>query len=132
MSDCVIYLDSFNNSKGPVIRVRFSYDQEIIRRIKLIQGARWNPSDRCWMFPCTFHHLSQLRETFTEYGAEIHEGAGMPLSPEEMEVNERIESHLNPLRKYMRSKRYSEQTTVVYENAMRMFLRFNKDKLPSE
>ena len=114
----------------PVIRVGFEYDPEIIKKIKTMPGAVWNPSERMWLVPNSDDTLQALKELFSEYSIEI---TGSPHTRKTEDPREQqIELWLEPLRRFMRSKRYGENTIKTYTEGVRIFMRFMEGKTPSE
>ena len=98
------------------IAVYFEKNQELIARIKQIEGARWSQQKTVWHLPDTIEN----RERF-----KIEPLAN---SLPSMEAIEQIEK----FKQWLRSKRYSESTLTTYSEALKSFLVFHRVKPISE
>jgi hypothetical protein len=54
------------NKDNNLVRVKFDYDQEIIKKIKLIPASYWNPAKKYWIFPNESSRLAQFLEMFKD------------------------------------------------------------------
>ena len=50
-----------NNGK---LKLKFYYDPVLIRRVKTIHGAHWNPKERVWEFPNSLLVYQQIIKNF--------------------------------------------------------------------
>src|SRR5690606_35376165 len=96
------------------IAVSFEKNTELIERFKKLEGAKWSASLKTWHLPDTEEYrlkfkLSERRELSTE---------------REQEIEKYI--------KWLRSKRYSENTVKTYTEAIRIFLQFFSEKQLAE
>lgn len=98
------------------IGVQFEKDKDLIRRIKLIDGARWSQQKRIWHIPDT----SENRQRF-----KIEEKQVSELSAGGKE-------HLSKFTDMLSAKRYSQNTIKTYAEALRSFLLFFREKEMSE
>jgi integrase/recombinase XerD len=98
------------------IAVYFAKSQDLIARIKQIEGARWSHQKTVWHLPDTLEN----RERFN-----IEPLAN---SLPSMEAIEQIEK----FKQWLRSKRYSESTLTTYSEALKSFLVFYREKPISE
>jgi len=46
--------------KSPVVSLVFGYDQEIIKRVKMLEGVAWSNSRRFWYIPAEKFRLSEV------------------------------------------------------------------------
>ena len=100
------------HNKEKRIAVYFEKNAALIARIKKLDGALWSYSLNAWHLPDT----EANRERF-----------GLALVEEGLPSTEGIES-IEALKRYMRSKRYSESTIKTYSEALKSFLIFYRLK----
>jgi integrase/recombinase XerD len=94
------------------IAVYFEKNQDLIARIKQIEGARWSQQKIVW-------HLPDSPENRLRFNIEP-----MANSIPSIEAIEQIEK----FKQWMRSKRYSESTISTYSEALKSFLLFYREK----
>lgn len=94
------------------IAVYFEKNQDLIARIKQIEGARWSQQKTVWHLPDT----TENRERF-----KIEPLANSLPSPEGI-------VHIEKFKQWLRSKRYSESTLTTYSEALKSFLIFYREK----
>lgn len=98
------------------ISVYFEKNKDLIARIKKLDDARWSPSLQAWHLPATEENRLRF-QLDSAYGS-------LP-SPE---AAEKIEI----FRRWLRSRRYSENTIKTYCDALKTFLVFFKEKSVAE
>ncbi|WP_284652414.1 site-specific tyrosine recombinase/integron integrase [Flavobacterium terrisoli] len=98
------------------IAVSFDKDEVLIARIKAIAGSRWSQSLKVWHVPDT----DENRKRF-----------GLPLLADTMPNEEGLRG-LENFRRWLRSKRYSENTIATYLDAAKSLLAFYNQKAISE
>lgn len=98
------------------IAVIFEKDTALIARIKQIKGSRWSASKKYW-------HLPDNPENRLRFKI---------LIPEKNSINEFTEIEISNFTKWLKSKRYSENTIKTYCEALKSFLNFFDSKAPSE
>jgi integrase/recombinase XerD len=94
------------------IAVYFEKNQDLIARIKQIEGARWSQQKTVWHLPDTIEN----RERF-----KIEPLTNLLPSPEGI-------AQIEKFKQWMRSKRYSQSTIGTYSEALKSFLVFYRDK----
>lgn len=94
------------------IAVFFDRDEELIATMKSIVGSKWSQSKGVW-------HLPDLEEHRIRFG--------LPPIADSLPSEEGIRS-LENFRRWLRSKRYSENTIKTYMDAARSFLVFFRHK----
>jgi integrase/recombinase XerD len=94
------------------IAVYFQKNQDLIARIKQIEGARWSQQKTVWHIPDTIEN----RERF-----KIEPLANSVPSAEGIVQIEKF-------KQWLRSKRYSESTITTYSEALKSFLIFFREK----
>lgn len=94
------------------IAVFFERDAELIARIKKLDGSLWSQTLKVWHLPNTYDYRKQF---------------GIMLPEESMPSTEGIDG-IAQLKRYMKSKRYSENTIKVYSEALKSFLVFYRTK----
>jgi integrase/recombinase XerD len=92
------------------IAVRITPDARLIARIKQFQCARWDAGLRAWPVPDTPEHRRPFKLELEVMLSVQHAG--------------RIETFIS----WLRSKRYSDNTVKVYNDCMRVFLRFFNER----
>jgi integrase/recombinase XerD len=98
------------------IAVYFEKNQDLIARIKQIEGARWSQQKTVWHLPDTIEN----RERF-----KIKPLANSIPSPEGI-------AQIEKFKQWLRSKRYSESTITTYSEALKSFLIFYREKSVEE
>ncbi len=94
------------------IAVFFEKSDDLIARIKKIDGARWSQSKRVWHVPDTLENRERF--SIVEYIAQIPSSEGI--------------QHLRKFEQWLISKRYSENTIKTYRDALKSFFVFYNNK----
>lgn len=120
----------------------FEYQQEIKEYVLEIPGVRWSRTYRCFYVPEEKYSLGWLFQYFrkrnwmVDYSAMQHTGyraAEQPIKPFVLPpAGEEIIEAVNRFRRWMFSKRYSDNTIKTYSEALRIFLIFSRDKTIEE
>lgn len=92
------------------IRVSFGYDPKQIAEVKQLEDARWDPYWKSW-------HVADTPAN----------RAALGLAQEPVLTAEQT-AELETFRRWMRSRRYSDNTTDTYTDALRVFWLFCGDK----
>ncbi|MCZ2131610.1 MAG: site-specific integrase [Bacteroidetes bacterium] len=99
-----------NGSKR--IAIYFENKEELIQRFKLLKGARWSRTLRCWHLPDNHEYRKLFKISTYENGQ---------LTFEKLQLLEQFEKWLN-------SKRYSDSTIKTYMGVVSVFLTYFKEK----
>ncbi len=91
------------------IAVYFKKDPKIIERFKTLPDARWSKTLKCWHVPDTLENRKRFKITQAE---------------DSNIINEQVER----FKKWLLSKRYSENTIKTYTEALSVFLNYYKSK----
>ena len=94
------------------IAVYFEPQKELIQRFKQLEGARWSSTLKVW-------HLPDTKEYRKQFGISIY--FNNLISSEAIEKLEYFD-------KWLRSKRYSENTIKTYTEVAHVFLTYFKEK----
>ena len=94
------------------ISVEFEKNLELNERIKKIEGCKWSQSLKCWHIPDTPENRIRFK---------IESGLQQSLN---IEKDDKIEE----FRRWLKSKRYSENTIKTYCEALKTFLYYFKEK----
>lgn len=94
------------------IAVYFEKDDELISRIKAIEGSRWSMQMRAWHLPDTDEN--RIRFQLKRLVDSIPNTEGI--------------AQMTRFKQWMRSKRYSESTITTYSEALKSFLIFYREK----
>jgi integrase/recombinase XerD len=95
------------------IAVSFLYDEEIVRKIRLVPTRRWSQEDRLWYFTDTPEIRKSVKAVFAGYEI-VEDGA----------------DEFSVMLKEMRSRKYSRKTIASYLYYNREFLKYC-GKLPA-
>ena len=98
------------------IAVYFEKNQDLIARIKQIEGARWSQQKTVWHLPDT--EENRLRFNLAPPTNLLPSSEGI--------------TQIEKFKQWMRSKRYSESTITTYSEALKSFLIFYREKPISE
>ena len=106
------------------LKLKFRYDRELIRRIRVIPGCRWSASMSCWHVPDTSTSKSMLNNFSIINEVEVHTTVN---NPERIaDINNYLRQFIN----YLEYRRYSKRTIAVYHSSMKLFFDFYPDKHP--
>lgn len=94
------------------ITVEFEKNLELNERIKKIEGCKWSQSLKCWHIPDTAENRIRFK---------IESGVQQKLN---IEKDVKIEE----FRRWLKSKRYSDNTIKTYCEALKTFLYYFKEK----
>ena len=95
------------------IAVYFEKNAELNARIKKLEGARWSMTLNAWLLPITEEYLKQFKFNHA-----------VP--------TESVLKKADEFKRWMRSKRYSENTIVTYVDALTSFLKYYNNKKVEE
>lgn len=130
----------------PVVSLVFGFNQELINKVKTIEGAAWSHSRRFWYIPAEQFSLAKVFAVlqpvaFLDYSA-IKSAESNPVKQKQISkeppqttvlaLPEEIKSHLNEFKRWMAHKRYSQSTIKTYTGALAGFLRFTHPRPLSE
>ncbi len=93
------------------------YSKENILIAKSIKGARWSASRKCWHFPDNKETEKELREKFK-----------FILEKESKKEDNKLDKIINAFGKWMKQKRYSNNTVNSYISLIKLFFRSVKHK----
>lgn len=91
------------------IAVFFEKNNDLISRIKKVEGSRWSQSNGFWHVPNTVENQIRFKITVSLPSAEGIEA-------------------IEKFKQYLRSKRYSESTITTYSEALKSFFTFFNSK----
>lgn len=98
------------------IAIYFEKNQDLIARIKQIEGARWSQQKTVWHLPDTLENRTRFNIAPPANSLPSSEGI----------------AQIEKFKQWMRSKRYSESTITTYSEALKSFLIFYREKPISE
>ncbi len=117
-----------------IIRLEFSYDEELIDQVKTISGTRWSRTLQSWYVPEDVFNLHSFFETlkgsaFIDYSALKQKKGPSPRKGKSSQIQKQDgdpvpEEYLAKLER----KRYSENTKKIYTSYFRDFQQFFKGK----
>ena len=94
------------------IAIYFEKNQDLIARIKQIEGARWSQQKTVWHLPDT--EENRVRFNIAPPANSLPSAEGI--------------LQIEKFKQWMRSKRYSESTITTYSEALKSFLTFYREK----
>ncbi|MGD2034315.1 MAG: site-specific integrase [Bacteroidales bacterium] len=111
------------------LQLRFSYDKELIERIREIPGCRWSATMHCWHVPDN--------EVTKEILFDLHfindkTFKNLKNDRSNRELSDSIRYYLKKYEDYLKYKRYSANTRNVYLSMIKIFFTFHKFCLPEE
>lgn len=112
--------------------VHFKYSSTIISLLKSRTPARWNPVERVWMLPFLASMADLVRDVLC--GVALIEDGGIKsylTNPDSSSISPSALNQIARMEQWMMARRMSGRTIKVYVSAIRVFLSFFKDKLPS-
>jgi integrase/recombinase XerD len=98
------------------IAVYFEKNQDLIARIKLIEGARWSQQKTVWHLPDTIENRERFKIEPLVNSIPSLEGI----------------AQIEKFKQWMRSKRYSQSTIGTYSEVLKSFLVFYREKPVAE
>ncbi len=124
-----------------VILVKFKYDNELISRIKRIEGAKWSQTKKCWYFTKTDFDLHTVfdafkEETYIDYSALSSKNITESIAQKPKKVI-KLKVKL-PAAYYdvLDQRRYSDSTKATYVNYFEDYIRYfngqNLEEIPLE
>lgn len=96
------------------IAVKITGDKRLVERIRQFDNVRWDSKEKVWILPDTALNREKFR------------------IPQEVYLRPWHQLGLKQFERQLKSARYSENTIKSYTEALRVFLKFNNDKLISE
>ena len=127
-----IQISKVMTAKGQVLEVRFNYDTNVIKQIKNIPHAKWDPNKRCWLIRNPESAMIWLRERF---GSSIEfienlEQVSVEQKPKSKFLLPETIASIKKFTSWLQSKRYSASTIKTYLNALQVFLEAYAEKKP--
>lgn len=111
-----------------LICVKFNYDQEIIKKIRLIPGSCWNPEKKYWGFANDKNKLALFLEMFKDeyliFDSKIKNFAAADAIADYLNYY-----YLPQFEKKLKLKGYSKNTIKVYLNHNKNFILYLKKDL---
>lgn len=140
-----ITIEKTTHRNLPVLSIRFERDPQIEGALKKLDGMKWSQTMRCWYIknrPENFRAALKILRLYghVDFSSVINkvkpatEGWLAPAVKEKKAVQHEplTEVHsalVDKFTQYLRSKRYSSNTTKTYTDALRTFLRFYSNKM---
>jgi integrase/recombinase XerD len=124
------------------IALKFSFDNELITKLKDLPDARWSRTMNCWHIQDRDDIVSQLYRVFKGKAFIDHSALasrrGAPQVVESAattslsEISESDKKNIEEFRRWMVHLRYSESTINTYAGMLSTFLRFTSPKSSNE
>lgn len=113
--------------------LRFPYNFKLIESIKAMDGSKWSATHRTWLLPYAQYSRAQLEEMLHNYRLVHKESAA--LKPGAATLDAPTSTQLQAVqafKRWMNSRRYSDNTVKTYSEALEVYLRYFKDLTPQE
>jgi len=121
------------------LKIRFYYDEEMIRRVKSIPGHVWDPSLKYWHVPNSPENLNLLKQVFGDlavFDESLQFGSIEPLNgsneKEKVVLGFAESEKIKELRTWLQVRRYSPSTIRTYTEMTSTFLCFIYPKTAAE
>lgn len=117
----------------------FELNREIISELKQVGKSRWSKSTKAWYVPYSIRKRSYIIELFGRHGYSIIE-KNTPLAVSNKSakkentgnlpgrITQETENKIGSFERWMKVRRYSENTIGTYVDGLKIFLRFFSDK----
>ena len=142
-----------NNLK--VVQLHFEKNENLLQLLRNNKSLRWSQTMKCWYFSFSkdikqelfklvrgsafldysaFEQEAILEKTNASHPSSILKTHQVELKPVNLlqELSEEGEKKLEEFKKWLRSKRYSDNTIKTYADALKTFLRFYANKAIAE
>lgn len=122
----MIKINKINNDE---IQIRFNYDPELVNRIRIIEGRRWEQNTKSWIIPNNSKSISTLIKLFVN--EDIDWGRAFNISI--IDYGEKDKSKfiiiLKELEKQMTLKGLASKTKKSYLGHIRRFMEFTNKSI---
>jgi integrase/recombinase XerD len=130
-----------------VIQIHFERQEALQASLKQLPACRWSATMRCWYVPNKPAYFRNILELGRKFGyvdfrevlqAEKSKTDPIPFASAKPKALKNVllqQEHLQALEQFkvhLATERYSPNTIKVYTEAMRVFLKFNKEKTLAE
>ena len=137
----VILKLAFHKEKE-IVQLHFAKNEEIQKNLRANRNLRWSQTMKCWYLPydknvrqdvfkllkgVAFIDYSGLKTDLKTENVNLVEPVIKP-KPIHEELSEEHLKKITDFKTWMRSKRYSESTIDIYNDALKTFLRFYSTK----
>lgn len=133
----VILKIAFHNEKE-IVQLHFAKNEEIQKNLRANRNLRWSQTMKCWYLPYEKNVSQDVFKLLKGVAFIDYSGLKTDLKTESLKLVEPVvkpkpiheelsEEHLKKIadfKTWMRSKRYSESTIDIYNDALKTFLRF--------
>jgi integrase/recombinase XerD len=136
MNNKTIRLEAVNHNNQNRILIKFGFDEELIVLVKQLPDAAWSAADKAWCVPYTKENVNRIFVLFKgkawiDYRSLKSEKTngkpiGKKIAPKKVmceAMNEEVVKKIDQFVKWLKSKRYSENTIKTYTDALKTFLR---------
>lgn len=127
-----ITITTLRTGGQPRIGLKFPYNPQLIAAAKKLPGYRYSHSTKQFHYPNTPGMLDELTKLFKPLAIikveADPEAARLKLEWEQTELSAEAQQKIHRFKYWMRSRRYSESTVGTYTDALKVFLKFYRDK----
>jgi integrase/recombinase XerD len=129
----LIKLDRILHKDQDVIGIHFNYSIKAVEMVKTLSGTRWSGTRKCWYVPYSEENLRWLQTNMGTFGPvdsnAVYPGEIKKPEPANHEIlPEAFINRLEAFKRWLRSRRYSENTIKTYTEAVSSFLRYHNKK----
>ena len=136
VTDKIIVVELDDNPQNQVLLIRFSYDKELYKTVRQIENSRWNPQLKSWTVPWNTSLLNEIDLLFKDIATidyrlleeKIPTKNYQSRNPYFTELSAEAIKKVELYQRWLKSRRYSENTIKTYNDALMLFLSHYKDQ----
>lgn len=135
-----ITLDLVNHKGKQIVLLKFPYNNQLIAIVKQLPNATWSNTHKAWYTSCTSETLHQIKKLFADVAIidaqllkeKLEQLKNAAPDIKDFVLSEEGKNGIEKLKKWMRSRRYSDSTIGTYSEALKTFLKYYSHKSISE
>lgn len=109
------------------IKLIFDFDVVVMDILKTIEGAAWSATMTCWHVPHTENYLLDLQKVFVDK-AQLVDMTDNQIDFKFEKLSVQHQHAIDNFYRFLKNRRYSEQTVASYMRRIRDFLEFYHQK----
>jgi len=137
MSNLEIVLSKGFHRGNRVVFIKFSWDRDLIDIVKQLDGSHWSQTNGCWYinerdFNLEKTYLAFRGKAWVDYSAFSKDKPNFTIAQKErskkQQPSQRNSEHIVAFKKWLKHKRYSENTIAAYTELLSMFAGYLGEK----
>ena len=121
----MVNIDKINDKE---LKITFQYDSELVKKIRKIEGRRWEADKKCWIVPNSSKCINRLIKVFENENVNWAKSFNFSIIGNYDYILPDISLTLKQLEKQLTFKGYSSKTKKSYIGHVRRFLSFINKK----